>query len=124
MVSSLPFLTPVFHRRAREYRSKFSGYGSEGGSRHHRGRGGQIYKLTALGRVEDPSSGTLGKGASTSAYITAGADNTEHSASGSQEDILKRDGDIVNHPSNVIVKSVTYSVRVDDETARDTKESG
>lgn len=37
---------------------------------------------------------------------------------------MKRDGDIVNHPSNVIVKSVTYSVRVDDETARDTKESG
>ncbi|PKS05920.1 hypothetical protein jhhlp_007753 [Lomentospora prolificans] len=122
MVSSLPFLAPVFLRKAKEYRSKQShGYGSGGRSRQN-GKGSQLYKLSSLSKNGDTDVSTTGnstRGKGTTAYATTGFD--KHSASGSEEDILKKGntGDelpIQHHDPNAIVKSVTYSVRVDDGT--------
>ncbi|CAI4213292.1 unnamed protein product [Parascedosporium putredinis] len=122
MVSSLPFLAPVFLRKAREYRTKQSrGYGSSNGQSGRRiGKGSQL----TTGKGGD--SGLRSK-KGTTAYATAGFD--KHSTSGSEEDILRktdgnqhpsaRDHDlpIQHHEPNAIIKSVSYSVRVDDDTA-------
>lgn len=138
MVSSLPFLAPVFLRKAREYRTKQSrGYGSSNGQSGRRiGKGSQLYKLSSLSKSGGETDvSTTGKGGDsglrskkgTTAYATAGFD--KHSTSGSEEDILRktdgnqhqsaRDHDlpIQHHEPNAIIKSVSYSVRVDDDTA-------
>ena len=108
MVSSLPFLAPVFVRKAKEYRSKHSnGYGSSGShrSRGVAGKSGERYKLSSFNSRKD-GSGTLG---------TTGASTSE-------EDILKdsrprnfsHPNSSLHNPSG-IVKSISYTVEVDDE---------
>jgi hypothetical protein len=88
MVSSLPFLAPVFVRKAKEYRSK-NGYGSSSGGENKIGRSGNGYKLSNMSR----NKGTL---PSTNGHNT------------SEEDILK------DSPDNSIMKSITYTVEVDE----------
>jgi len=123
MVSSLPFLAPVFLRKAKEYRTKHThGYGSSGSRSRRIGKGSQLYKLSSLSKNGEAESSTVGntgdKG--TTAYVTGGFD--KHSTSGSEEDILKK-GNVTDdritpqHDPNSIVKSITYSVRVDDGTS-------
>lgn len=90
MVSSLPFLAPVFLRKAKEYRTKqSSGYGSSGNNRS-KSRGfkakAEHYKLSDVSRSKEGMFSSSAK-------------------SGSEEDILRGN----------IVKSVTYSVQVDDD---------
>ncbi|SPO01426.1 related to integral membrane protein PTH11 [Cephalotrichum gorgonifer] len=121
MVSSLPFLAPVFLRKAKEYRSKKSrGYGSSGRSHGH-GKGSQGYKLSSVSKSNDAHlNSSRTKGTTTaSAYATAtGVESDKHSHSGSEEDILATRGSqdyIIQQPDNVIMKSVSYSVRVDHE---------
>lgn len=88
MVSSLPFLAPVCMRKAKNYRSKYSGgYGSSGNNGNGRGvRHGEHYKLSDISN--DKSVFASGN------------------KSVSEENILQ-DG--------AIMKSVTYTVHVDDE---------
>lgn len=122
MVSSLPFLAPVFLRKAKEYRSKQSrGYGSSGRTRPV-GRSGEGYMLSSLSRSGDPhESATRGKGTTTLAYATAtGVDSDKQSHSGSEEDMLRRDDRELplQQPEGAIMKSVSYSVRVDDERGK------
>ncbi|TQV97715.1 hypothetical protein V2A60_006552 [Cordyceps javanica] len=95
MVSSLPFLAPVCLRKAKDYRSKHSkyAYGSNSNSKG-RGPGGGIngseaYKLTDVSHDR-----------------SAFAASQTH-ASSSEENILQK--------NNAIMKSVTYSVRVEDD---------
>lgn len=90
MVSSLPFLAPVFIKKAKNYRSKHSGngYGSNSNSRNHGIKVKEAYKLSDVSNDK-------------SAFASA------NHTSGSEENILQN-----NHS---ILKSVTYSVRVDDE---------
>jgi hypothetical protein len=96
MVSSLPFLAPIFLRKAKEYTSKYSGSGqqygaaSNGGARRFGKSGGEGYKLSS---VSSPRKGT---------FATA-----HGQSSNSEENILK------SSPDNSIVKSVSYSVQVD-----------
>lgn len=97
IVSSLPFLAPIFLRKAREYKSKYSagsgnGYGVSGSGAHKLGKSNDAYKLSSI------SSNRKGHFAS--------AKGTDHDT-GSEENILK------NSPDGSIVKSVTYTVRVD-----------
>ncbi|TDZ32434.1 Satratoxin biosynthesis SC1 cluster protein 4 [Colletotrichum spinosum] len=100
IVSSLPFLAPVCMKKAKNYRSKYSG-----GSSHGRSgiKGAERYKLSDMNH---------GKSVFASANHSKG-DN------GSEENIL---------PGNII-KSVTYSVQVDDTAdaktprRRDSRES-
>lgn len=88
MVSSLPFLAPVFMKKARDYRCKRSaGYGSSHRMSRAR-RSADRYKLSDM---------SADKGA----FAPAGG------KSASEENILQADG--------TIVRSVTYSVRVDDD---------
>ncbi len=94
MVSSLPFLAPIFLRKAKEYTSKYSGgsgnnYGS--GAARKVGKASDGYKLSSVSSSHRKGTFATVKGAST----------------GSEENILK------TSPENTIVKSVTYSVRVD-----------
>ena len=94
VVSSLPFLAPIFLRKAKEYTTKYSGgsgnaYGS-GGARKIGGKLSDAYKLSSVSSQRKGTFATV-KGANT----------------GSEENILQ------NSPENTIVKSVTYSVRVD-----------
>ncbi|KAK4167793.1 hypothetical protein QBC43DRAFT_137156 [Cladorrhinum sp. PSN259] len=107
MVSSLPFLAPIFLRKAREYTSKYSagsgnGYPAGGnnsngsGARKLGGSKGDAYKLGSI------SSGLHRKGTFTSAK---GGPQLSHST-GSEENILKES------PDGSIVKSVSYSVHV------------
>lgn len=104
MLSSLPFLTPVCIRKAKEYRTKRSyGYGS-----NHNSRNG------ALGSAQkDPvQSHELG-------YVNNATSSSLKSGSNVTRDSKK------NH--NAIMKSVTYSVSVEDEEAligRRTPQSG
>ncbi|KAF6826507.1 integral membrane protein [Colletotrichum plurivorum] len=90
IVSSLPFLAPVFVKKARNYRSKYSG----GGSSH--GRSGlkhsERYKLTDVNHDKS---------------VFASASHSKVDNNGSEENIL---------PGN-IMKSVTYSVQVDENGA-------
>ncbi|KAK0709311.1 hypothetical protein B0T26DRAFT_652792 [Lasiosphaeria miniovina] len=93
MVSSLPFLAPVFVRKAKEYRDKYgvNAYGSNGGKM---GKSGDAYKL---GSVSSQSK---------SAYASAQGHST------SEENILKDTHD------GSIMKSVTYSVHVDEASRK------
>lgn len=90
LVSSLPFLAPIFIRKAKDYRSKQSsgpgsGYGRSKG-RHQ--DGGEAYKLSDRGNDK-------------SLFVSA----DHKSATGSEENILQ---------GNSIVTSVTYTVQVDE----------
>ena len=89
MVSSLPFLAPVFLRKAKEYRSKQSSSDNKSG---RLGASKERYKLSKLGQ---------GEGVFASAAT---------GQSTSEENILK---DSLEHS---IVKSVTYSVRIDNQS--------
>ncbi|KAM0505967.1 hypothetical protein D7B24_004173 [Verticillium nonalfalfae] len=92
VVSSLPFLAPVFVKKARGYRSKpTSGYGRSG-SHVLGGKSGDRYKLSDVGRDK-------------SAFVSA------NDRSNSEENILS------TLPEHSIVKSMTYSVQVDDNAA-------
>jgi hypothetical protein len=89
MVSSLPFLAPVFMRKAKEYRTKNS---YNNGSSHQNSRGGpkgEHFKLSDVSNSHDNDKGV----------ITGGK-------SSSEENILQAAG---------IMKSITYSVRVDED---------
>lgn len=90
MVSSLPFLAPVCMKKAKEYRSKNSnpGYGgSSQGNSKNRGVKGEHFKLSDVSNDKSVF-------------------NSRDHNTGSEENILQ------NH---AIMKSVTYSVRVDEE---------
>jgi len=93
VVSSLPFLAPIFLRKAKEYTSKYSG-GSGGGhygsGARKLGKSSDAYKLSSVSSQR--------KGTFASAQVGSTA---------SEENILR------TSPDNTIVKSVTYSVRVD-----------
>ncbi|OAA70535.1 integral membrane protein [Cordyceps fumosorosea ARSEF 2679] len=95
MVSSLPFLAPVCLRKARDYRSKHSkyAYGSNGNSKNRAAAGGikgnEAYKLSDVSQDR-----------------SAFAGSQTHTSS-SEENILQK--------NNAIMKSVTYSVRVEDD---------
>ena len=75
--------------------------------------------LSSISRNGDPhESSNRGKGTTSTAYATAtGVDSDKQSHSGSEEDMLRRDDGelILQQPEGGIVKSVSYSVRVDDE---------
>ncbi|KAK4131566.1 hypothetical protein BT67DRAFT_444614 [Trichocladium antarcticum] len=93
IVSSLPFLAPIFLRKAKEYTTKYSGSGNAhaGPSGQRKmGKSGDGYKLSS---VPSEHKGT---------FATA-----HGQATGSEENILKAS------PENSIMKSVTYSVRVE-----------
>ncbi|OAA79366.1 integral membrane protein [Akanthomyces lecanii RCEF 1005] len=97
MVSSLPFLAPVCLRKAKDYRTKHSkyAYGSHGDKSKSRGgpggiKGSEAYKLTDVSQDR-----------------SAFAASQTHASSGSEENILQK--------NNAIMKSVTYSVRVEDD---------
>ncbi|OIW32845.1 hypothetical protein CONLIGDRAFT_676664 [Coniochaeta ligniaria NRRL 30616] len=97
IVSSLPFLAPIFLRKAREYTSKYSGgsgngYGVSGSGARKIGKGNDAYKLSS---VSSNRKGTF-----------ASAKSPSHDT-GSEENILK------TSPDGSIMKSVTYTVRVD-----------
>lgn len=123
MVSSLPFLAPFFVRKAKEYRSRSNGYGSDPRSRAHGGKGSQAYKLSSLSRTDGPSSRAgdtpeaPGRSKGTLAYVTAtasGVDNDGASNGWSDEEMHRRsDEDLVHKPQGAIMKSVTYTVEVD-----------
>ncbi|KAH6605878.1 integral membrane [Trichoderma cornu-damae] len=89
MVSSLPFLAPVFLRKAKEYRTKNSfNNGSSHQNSRNRGPMGEHYKLSDVSNSRDHD---RDKGVTKSS---------------SEENILHGAG---------IMKSITYSVRVDDD---------
>jgi hypothetical protein len=93
VVSSLPFLAPIFLRKAKEYTSKYSGSGNNYGSGARKlGKSSDAYKLSS---VSSQRKGT---------FATVQGQST-----GSEENILGTSPD----NNNTIVKSVTYSVRVD-----------
>ncbi|KAJ3961622.1 hypothetical protein N0V92_001674 [Colletotrichum tropicale] len=101
IVSSLPFLAPVCMKKAKDYRSKYSGGSSHGrsGMKH-----AERYKLSDMNHDK-------------SVFASA---NHSKGDNGSEENIL---------PGN-IMKSVTYSVQVDDRVQgkgstrrRDSKDS-
>lgn len=102
LVSSLPFLAPIFVRKAKDYRSKQSSneryaYGS--GKRKSRMiRPGDAYMLSD--RPNDKS-----------AFASAAHTTNK---SGSEENILYPQGPQTGGPGG-IVKSVTYTVRVDED---------
>ncbi|KAK4183983.1 hypothetical protein QBC35DRAFT_77093 [Podospora australis] len=103
MVSSMPFLAPIFIRKAREYTSKYSGsgngYGPNGsGARKLGGKSSEVYKLSSV------SSGLGRKGT----FVSAKGHGTH--STGSEENILKES------PDGSIMKSVTYSVHVDNRS--------
>ncbi|KAM0322027.1 hypothetical protein ACHAQA_009770 [Verticillium albo-atrum] len=88
VVSSLPFLAPVFVKKARGYRSKpSSGYGHSG-SHVLGGKSGDRYKLSDVGRDK-------------SAFVSS------NDRSNSEENILS------TYPEHSIIKSMTYTVQVD-----------
>ena len=97
MVSSLPFLAPVFLRKAKEYRSKYSN-GSSGTRSKPIGKGSQIYKLGSVSRE--------------GAFATA--TGKESQGNSSEENILH----VMDHKGNTILKSVSYSVHVDEESGK------
>ncbi|EHK44092.1 uncharacterized protein TrAtP1_008569 [Trichoderma atroviride] len=90
MVSSLPFLAPVFMRKAKEYRTKNS-YNNGSSHQNSRGAKGEHFKLSDVSHSRE--------------------DHHDKSAltavkSSSEENILQGAG---------IMKSITYSVQVDEE---------
>ncbi|KAK1961162.1 ATP synthase F0 [Colletotrichum sublineola] len=95
IVSSLPFLAPVCMKKAKNYRSKYSG-----GSSHGRGhmKAGERYKLSELNNNK-------------SVFASTGHSKPDND---SEENIL---------PGNII-KSMTYSVRVEDKLEDKAGKSG
>ncbi|TWU75972.1 hypothetical protein ED733_006810 [Metarhizium rileyi] len=86
MVSSLPFLAPVFVKKARDYRSKYSGGSADSGQGRSQGlRNAKRYKLSERIHNKSPFVST--------------------NNSGSEENILDNDA---------VVKLVTYSLQVND----------
>ncbi|KAJ2897447.1 hypothetical protein MKZ38_004678 [Zalerion maritima] len=115
MVSSLPFLAPVFVRKAKQYRTKRSRSDGSGPRRAGGGGGGggisgykfgskkDHYELQSISG--DHRSGAFGR--DRSGGSSSGMDNE------SEENIIVKG---VPAPDNQhIMKSVTYSVRVDEE---------
>ena len=105
MVSSMPFLAPIFIRKARAYTSKYSagsgnGYGNNNnsGARKLGVKSNEVYKLSSV------SSGLGRKGT----FVSAKGHGTH--STGSEENILKES------PDGSIMKSVTYSVHVDNRS--------
>lgn len=88
MVSSLPFLAPAFMRRANEYVSNSKGESRER-SRHLVAGGSQAYKLSSVNRC--------------TAFVSGHHNDSD-------ENIL-----VVQQPDNSILKSITYTIRVEDE---------
>ncbi|CAM1501409.1 Fc.00g105710.m01.CDS01 [Cosmosporella sp. VM-42] len=98
MVSSLPFLAPIFIRKAREYKSKHSHsdeYNTPSGRSRSHGLRSDHYRLRDLSHGKD------------AAVFTS---RTTKSHSGSEENILQG--------SNGITKSMTYTVRVDEDAGK------
>lgn len=93
LVSSLPFLAPIFIKKAKDYRSKPSSGSGYGRSRSRHLKGSEAYKLSERG------------GNNRGAFVSA----DHKSATGSEENILQS--------NNAILKSVTYTVQVDEEPA-------
>lgn len=104
MVSSMPFLAPIFIRKARAYTSKYSAGSGNGyennnsGPRKHGIKSNEVYKLSSV------SSGLGRKGT----FVSAKGHGTQ--STGSEENILKES------PDGSIMKSVTYSVHVDNRS--------
>lgn len=90
MVSSLPFLAPVFVRKAKEYRTKNS-YNNGSSNQHSRGAKGEHFKLSDVSHSREEHHD---KSALTAVK------------SSSEENILEGAG---------IMKSITYSVQVDED---------
>ncbi|KAL2158155.1 hypothetical protein VTH06DRAFT_4723 [Thermothelomyces fergusii] len=96
MVSSLPFLAPIFLRKARQYTTKYGGSGNNYGSGAHRmGKASDVYKLSGVSSQR--MKGTFA--------------TVQGQSAGSEENILKANPEAA--PENTIMKSVTYSVRVE-----------
>lgn len=92
MVSSLPFLAPIFLKKARQYRSKHSDEYNTPNTKsrsHHGFKSSNAYKLKDLSH-----------GRNTTVFTSA----ANKSRSGSEENILQG--------SNGIMKSVTYTVEM------------
>lgn len=101
LVSSLPFLAPVFIRKAKDYRSHPSaGYSDDYRRKSRHIRAGEAYKLSERSSGTDTGTGTLKS-------VFASSSRGGKSATGSQEDILPQAG--------AIMKSVTYTVKLDDQ---------
>jgi hypothetical protein len=97
LVSSLPFLAPVFIRKAKDYRSRPSaGYSDSYRRKSRHIQTGEAYKLSERGT----GTGTLKS-------VLASSSREGKSVTTSQEDILPQAG--------AIMKSVTYTVEVDDQ---------
>lgn len=96
MVSSLPFLAPVFIRKAKQYRSKHSDDHYNYGTPSGRSRGGL---KSDHYRLKDMSHGKE----NTAVFVSA----AKQSRSGSEENILQDNTGITKH--------MTYSVRVDED---------
>lgn len=101
-MSSLPFLAPIFLRKAREMTGKYSSGSGSGGNGRYGAPGGKLggksgdgYKLGSLSG-SDHRKGT---------FASAKGNNT-HYETGSEENILAQS------PDGAIMKSVTYSVHV------------
>lgn len=94
MISSLPFLAPVFMRKVKEYRSERSkyGYGSNPGNSGGHTDGGQSH---ALGYIKNKK-GTFASSSSPTSSRTDDAPAKQNTG---------------------IFKSVTYTVSVEDEEA-------
>ncbi|KAL6415701.1 integral membrane protein [Ilyonectria robusta] len=94
MVSSLPFLAPIFVKKAKQYRSKHSDdYAAPSGRSRSRGLKSDHYKLKDMSHGKDDA-----------VFHSA----TDKSRSGSEENILRE--------NKGIVKSMTYTVQVEDES--------
>ncbi|KAK1998010.1 ATP synthase F0 [Colletotrichum falcatum] len=95
IVSSLPFLAPVCVRKAKNYRSKYSGGSSNGRAQM---KSGERYKLGEINHTKS----------------VFGSSSNGKDDNGSEENIL---------PGN-IVKSMTYSVLVEEKTKDKSGKSG
>ena len=99
MVSSLPFLAPIFIRKAKAYRSKQSHsdeYNTPSGRSRSHGLRSEHYRLRDISHGKD------------AAVFTSRTTTKSHS--GSEENILQG--------NNGITKSMTYTVQVDDEAGK------
>jgi hypothetical protein len=101
----MPFLAPIFLRKAKQYTTKYAGSGNAvyGSGARNKKAGGEAYKLSSV-------SSSQRKGGS-SAFATV----VNGQSTGSEENILKisQDMEPAAPENGTIMKSVTYSVRVD-----------
>ena len=108
MVSSLPFLAHVFVRKAREYRSKMSkdskGSTSDGANNSGHRMGSSSREMYKVGPSKKP---------------TYSSKVTETDPNSSEELVLQG-----AHGDFNIVKSMSYSVRVDEEMGRPGSKNG